>query len=358
MHRETAEIIPRLEGHMRIDTVRKEERFITLEGQIFEPRSENVLALKNIVLGEGLTPFFENNKGSNTAPHLLKIGLFTLRKVRQRPWLNILLFVLTFITTTAGGALLSGVDVFANPLLFWRGLPYSLSIILILGSHELGHYLTCRYFGMQATPPFFIPFMPPFGTMGAVIRMGLIPSRRALIRVGAAGPIVGFLVAIPVTIVGLMLSEVVSTPATSGAVQFGESLIFQLLSLIVKGPLPQGSTVMIHPVALAGWLGFLVTALNLLPLSQLDGGHISYGLFGKNRIYLSIATYVALASVAFFFKSWNWLVWAAITLAFGFKHPPAEDEITPLKASDVLFSLAALAILILTVVPVPMQILK
>lgn len=352
-----AELIPRISSYMRIDGVKSGVRSVILEGQIYEPQTENIQEIRSLFKGSGYTPLFERNKGSDTAPHRLRIGLFVLKSVRQRPWLNWLLLGITLITTTVGGAMWAGADILANPLLIWKGLPYSLALILILGSHELGHYLTCRYYGVQATPPFFIPFLPPFGTMGAIIRMGLTTNRRVLLRVGAAGPIVGFIIAIPVTIVGLMLSEVVPQDSFAGGFQFGESLIFKLLALLVKGPLVENSTILIHPIALAGWLGFLVTALNLLPLSQLDGGHIAYGLFGRKRFYLMAVVYALMIGAAFLFKSWNWLIWGVITLIFGFRHPPAADEITPLTTLDIVIAIAALIILILTVMPVPIKVI-
>lgn len=352
-----AELIPRIASYMRVDEVKSGVRSVILEGQIYEPKTENIKEIRSLFKGSGYTPLFERNKGSDTAPHLLRIGFFVLKSVRQRPWLNWLLLGITLITTTVGGAMWAGADILANPLLIWKGLPYSLALILILGSHELGHYLTCRYYGVQATPPFFIPFLPPFGTMGAIIRMGLTTNRRVLLRVGAAGPIVGFVVAIPVTIVGLMLSEVVPQGSFAGGFQFGESLIFKLLALLVKGPLVENSTILIHPIALAGWLGFLVTALNLLPLSQLDGGHIAYGLFGRKRFYLMAVVYALMIGAAFLFKSWNWLIWGAITLIFGFRHPPAADEITPLASADIIIAVVAFIILILTVMPVPIKII-
>lgn len=334
--------------------MRNDGNYIVLAGRLQEPGAGSIKAIKSLVKGEGWVPFLNKDPKSPFSPHILKIGLFKLKTVKQRPWLNILLFGLTFITTALGGALLEGADVFSNPLLIWKGLPYALAIILILGSHELGHFLTCRHYGMQATPPFFIPFLPPFGTMGAVIRMGLTPNRRALIRVGAAGPIVGFLVAIPVTIIGLKLS---STVTVANPFSFGESLIFRLLEFIAFDVFKWTRFENLHPIVIAGQLGFLVTSLNLLPLSQLDGGHIAYGLFGKKRIYLTMITYAGLAATAFLFRSWNWLVWGAVSLAFGFKHPPAEDEISPAGTSDILIAVAALIILILTVVPVPLKII-
>lgn len=342
---------------MRIDDVKGSPRFMHVEGEINRPLKENVDAIRSTFKEAGFTPFFERNPGPALSPHLIKVGLFGVRAIKQRAWLNWLLLAVTVLTTTFAGAVLSGADVLANPLELWKGLPFAASLIFILGSHELGHYFTCRRYGVQATPPFFIPFLPPFGTMGAIIRMGLTPNRRALIRIGAAGPIVGFLAAIPVTVIGLMLSQVVPQTASEGMVQFGEPLVFKILGALVFGFIPGTHTVMIHPVALAGWLGFFITALNLLPLSQLDGGHISYGLFGKKRIFITIATYALMAGVAFWFRSWNWLFWGVITVIFGFRHPPSEDEITRLEPVDFIIGIAALLILILTVVPVPIKVL-
>lgn len=373
------QLIARIEPYIRVENIQGGLRFLTIDGQIYEPREENISIIRDILKKAGYSPFFERNASSPDAPHRLKIGKFKLRQVRQRTWLNWLMLAVTIVSTTIAGAMLEGVNLLADPLSIWRGLPFSFALLLILGSHELGHYFTCRRYGVQATPPFFIPFIPPFGTMGAVIRMGLTPNRRALVRIGAAGPIVGFLVAIPVTIIGILLSHYAVVPSTEGLMEFGEPLIFQGLQFLIKGSVPSimplelfslagiqgflggplpGLSFMIHPIALAGWLGFLVTALNLLPLSQLDGGHIAYGLFGKRRIYIVIATYAVMAAVSVIFRSWNWLVWGAITLVFGFRHPPAEDEITPLSTGDIIVGIVSLAILILTVMPVPIKIAR
>ncbi|MBN2379839.1 site-2 protease family protein [candidate division WOR-3 bacterium] len=374
-----AALIPRLRDYMFISEVKTGVRFIYIEGELHQPHADNIKAMRAIVKDAGYTPFFENNRESDSAIHKLKIGLFSLRKVRQRFWLNWLLLGITAVTTTVAGAIWFGADIFTNPLLVYKGLPFAGALLLILGSHELGHYLTCRHYKMQATPPFFIPFLPflgwmsagqwivapSFGTMGAIIRMGITPHRRALVRVGAAGPIVGFIVALPVTIVGLALSYY-QIPETAAGLMFDEPLIFKGLMWLVdlfRNPeaLPQAGEILhIHPIALAGWLGFLVTSLNLLPLSQLDGGHIAYGVLGRRRIWLTIATYALMAAaVIYTLLKYNqpsmWLVWGVITLIIGFRHPPSEDEITPLTRVDAVIAAVALAILVLTVMPVPIH---
>lgn len=375
-----SEILPLINEHMRVSEVRMGTRFLTLEGELSEPHKESIHAISSVIKQAGYAPFFEKNtRGVTPAPHRLKIGLFKLRQVKQRYWLNWLLFGFTFVSTTVAGTLMViGFDnaiyrILAEPLLLLRGLPYSLSIILILGSHELGHYLTCRFFKMQATPPFFIPFLPPFGTMGAVIRMGLTPSRKALIRVGAAGPIVGFIVAVVFAAIGIATAEV--GVHHEGMVQFGEPLVFKFLELIFRPELlgdkgiltflfapiaPGEPELMMSPLVTAGWLGFLVTSLNLLPLSQLDGGHIAYGVFGKRRKYVAFAIYAlmagAVAYTVFRLRQPSvWVVWAVLTLLLGFRHPPSENEITPLSRSDVIISVVSLLILVLTVMIVPIR---
>ncbi|MBD3286020.1 site-2 protease family protein [candidate division WOR-3 bacterium] len=371
-----AELIPKLRGYMSVADVKMGVRFIILKGMINNPQSQNIQTIRTLVKEAGLTPFFEHSHDSADTAHTLKIGLFRMRKVKQRFWLNWLLLGITVITTTLAGSVWFGADILSNPLLVYKGLPFAGALLLILGSHELGHYFACRHYGMQATPPFFIPFLPffivkyagqltliPFfGTMGAVIRMGITPNRRALIRVGVAGPIVGFIVAIPVTIAGLALSEYV--PGIDGGLSFSEPLVFKGLMWVVdlfrQVKPAEGMILTIHPVALAGWIGFLITSLNLLPLSQLDGGHISYGVFGKKRIWLTIGTYALMvAAIIYTFMEYQqpsvWLVWGGLTLLLGFKHPPSEDEITPLSRGDIFLAAVALGILILTVMPVPIR---
>jgi len=372
-----SELVSSLADHMHISDVKAGLRFVTITGEIHEPCNQNINLMRDKVKDEGYTPFFETNTESQDSRHRLKIGLFSLRKVKQRFWLNWLLLGITIVTTTVAGSIWYGADLLSNPLLIYKGLPFAGALLLILGSHELGHYFACRYYKMQATPPFFIPFLPfigwmsgaqwvlapSFGTMGAVIRMGITPNRRALIRVGAAGPIVGFLVAIPVTIFGLALSSY-QAPEAAGGLMFSEPLIFKGLMWLVdifRQVKPQtGEILHIHPIALAGWLGYLVTSLNLLPLSQLDGGHIAYGILGKKRIWLAIGTYgLMAAAIAYTFFAYSqpsmWLIWGVLTLILGFKHPPSEDEITPLSRGDIILAVLSLVILVLTVMPVPIH---
>jgi membrane-associated protease RseP (regulator of RpoE activity) len=263
---------------------------------------------------------------------------------KSRPWLNVLLFVLTCLTT------------------FWvasgegwlRALMYSGGIMGILLAHEMGHYITARKNGVEATLPFFIPIpIPPFGTMGAVIKMGSrIPSRRALFDVGAAGPLAGLAVIVPVIIAGLKLSRVVDTAGLDqNTVSLGDSLLFTLLSRLTVGHLPPNKDLLLHPLAFAGWAGLLVTALNLLPVGQLDGGHVAYALFRRRSRWVSALFYGLLIAVCLFLY-FGWFLMALILL-FIRKHPPTLDDELPLDPKRKALGALILVIFLLSFTPVP-----
>ena len=288
-----------------------------------------------------------------------EIALVRLPAVRRaaggwKGWpLNLALFIATLGTTLFAGAIMEGADPLGQPLTLLKGVPFSASLLLILGCHELGHYLTARAYGVQVSLPYFVPLpLPPMGTMGAIIRMrSPIPSRKVLFDIGIAGPLLGLVVALPVLLWGLILSPV--KPVAGVIMQEGNSLAYLFLKWVLKGPIPAGSDVMLHPMALAGWLGLFVTALNLMPLSQLDGGHIAYavlgGRFGK-MVWLFVGVLVAL----FFVSRWEgWLVWVALTVALGLRHPPPLDDLTPLDAPRRWLALLALSLLVLLLPPLP-----
>ena len=226
-------------------------------------------------------------------------------KFQDRVWLHVLLFALTIATTTFVGMLqyASFLDDFRGsaalpmpfPALLLRGFWYSGTILAILGCHELGHYFACRYYDVDASLPFFIPVpILMTGTMGAFIRIREpIPQKRMLFDIGIAGPIAGFLVAVPALLIGIAMSHVVRLPADqSNLLELGEPLLFKLASWLVWGTQPDGYTLNMHPMAFAAWFGLLATALNLFPIGQLDGGHISYAVLGSRR-----STYVTFATV-------------------------------------------------------------
>ncbi len=271
----------------------------------------------------------------------------------------LLLFVLTVLTTMTAGALYEGAPILEDPWKILVGLPFSASLLFILGTHELGHYFAARYHRVDVTPPFFIPappIPPMIGTFGAVIKMrSPIATKRALVDIGAAGPLTGFVAALVITIVGLTMSKVMPAPEEP-ALGLGSSLIFELLGRIVVGELPDGYELYLHPVAFAGWIGFFVTSLNLLPIGQLDGGHLIYALFGKTHFAISRLMTVVL--VALGLLTWRgWILWAVLVTIIGVWHPPVVDPYAPLDRRRLFISILTIVVFVLTFTPYPFYIL-
>jgi membrane-associated protease RseP (regulator of RpoE activity) len=278
---------------------------------------------------------------------------------RPRLLVPAVLFVVTIFTTVIAGALYQGADILGRPWELSTGVPFSASLLFILGTHELGHYLASRAHGVATTLPMFIPGVPipPFiGTFGAVIRIkSPITTRRALVDIGAAGPLSGFVAMLVVLVPGLWLSA--TAPATGAPFGLGSSLLLKLLSHLMVGPLPAGYDLVLHPVAFAAWIGMFVTAMNLLPVGQLDGGHIVYALIGpRHRTFSLVMIGVLLALGAF---AWyGWFLWAAIIAAIALRHPPVEDPRVPLDFRRKATSAAAILVFILTFMPTPFYIAR
>lgn len=271
-------------------------------------------------------------------------------------WIHVVLFALTVLTTLFAGALHAGVNVFKHPLQIWKGIPFSASLLAILGTHEMGHYLLAKWHKVRATLPYFIPFPHPlFGTLGAVIRIkSPIPSRNALMDLGAAGPVFGFLVAIPVAILGIHLSLVIPMETVEGGLLIGDPLIFRLIVYFVKGGLPDGYQILIHPIGFAAWIGFFVTALNLIPIAQLDGGHILYAVLGPKHKLASLTVFVILVALGFVWPGWwTWAFFILIFLRFG--HPAPLNQVSKLDTKRKWVGFITLLIFILTFVPVPLS---
>ena len=288
-------------------------------------------------------------------------------------WLHVLLFALTIASTTFVGAGqyalflddFHGSTVLPMPFsaLLLRGFWYSGTILAILGCHELGHYFACRYYQVDASMPFFIP-VPILltGTMGAFIRIREpIPQKRMLFDIGIAGPIAGFVIAVPALVIGIAMSHVVRLPVDqSGMAELGEPLLFKLVSWLLRGTQPDGYSMNMHPMAFAAWFGLLATALNLFPIGQLDGGHISYSVLGgRASTYVTFATVVITIGLATFASSW--VVWTVLTIAmlhaFGPRHPRVVDEDTPLDPPRLLLALFAVAIFIVCFTPAPIRLI-
>lgn len=275
-------------------------------------------------------------------------------RAQRLPLLHIVLFVATFVTTSMAGAYEAGVDPFADLGNLRAGFPFSVTLLSILLFHEMGHYVFSRVHGVRATLPYFIPGLPfMIGTFGAFIRMQSPPrTRRALFDVGAAGPWAGFLVAVPAIVIGLRLSQVLPNADYEGGMYLGESVIFSLLSRLTLGALPDDVMIRLHPIATAGWFGLFVTFLNLLPVGQLDGGHVSYSMFGPRHRWVSRAFLVAILFLGT--QGWpGWFFWAVLVTVLGLDHPPTMDWWTPLDGRRRLAAWLTVALFALTFMPAP-----
>ncbi|QPD02863.1 MAG: Peptidase M50 [Candidatus Nitrospira kreftii] len=275
--------------------------------------------------------------------------------------LPVILFLLTVFTTLWAGAYQAYSGPVRGPLNFllaspealWRGIPFAGSLLFILTTHELGHYLLSKIHRVPASLPLFIPGPPHFiGTFGAIIRMrGPILSRRALFDIGVAGPLAGFVVAVIVLIVGLSLSTVVDRTATYG-LHLGEPLLLQFMSWVVIGPLPPEADVVLHPIGFAAWFGLFVTSLNLLPIGQLDGGHVAYALWGPRQRTMALAFLPILLILGFI--GWTgWFLWAFMAGLWGVGHPPVMDPHVPLGRNRTIVGWIAFAVFVITFAPVP-----
>jgi Zn-dependent protease len=314
---------------------------------------------------------------SSTTDYYRPVEVFVVQRPKQRYWLHIILFLVTIFTTLVVGARmefnfqhnlpafsLSDDDVpifpvrwiLSEPSRLLLGLPFASTLMLILLAHEMGHYLCCRYYGVNATLPFFIPAPTLIGTLGAFIRIrSPIRSRSALFDIGIAGPIAGFVVAVTVLLFALPLSKVMSSAVAGPDIQLGYPLIFRLAWYVLPLAHLKASSsldsVYFHPTAIAAWVGMFATALNLLPGGQLDGGHIIFSLAPQAHKTVSRLTIMALIPMAFFFWM-GWLLWAILLRISGMRHPMVAEwpEVTGIRRWIAGFGLI---MLILTLAPAP-----
>ena len=272
--------------------------------------------------------------------------------------INIILFLLTLITTTAVGSLMVGGNPFKSIKGLSMGLPFSVTLLSILGVHEFGHYFAAKFWKVKVTLPYFIPSpFPPIGTFGAVIKMkSSFPNRKALIDVGAAGPIAGFIVAVAASIIGLRMSEVVASGGRETAVSLllGDSLTFKFLGYIVFRGLPDNVDILLHPVAFAGWLGIFVTALNLIPFGQLDGGHILFAISPRTHEILRQLRIPILLLMGLTFWT-GWYVWAFILIIIGKAHPYPDYMDTDIGTLRKIIAIIIIIIFILSIIPTPVK---
>lgn len=356
---------------------------------LMSPHHQHLISFEGKLIGDSeaaydeLDAFLEpqdrfalfRKQDSPAAPHVIHIIHHRVQPVEGRPWVNLVLLILTALSVLWAGASygLAGIDdpqrlealtreiVIAGEVAgivpklsaLWIGYPYALSLLLILGAHELGHYFAARYHKHSVSLPYFIPL--PFvglGTMGAVIRSREpMRNRKVLIDVGAAGPLAGLVFAIPIVIIGLMTSDI-EMIAGSG-LREGNSILYSLAKIIALGGMYPTNThdVIINQMAFAGWLGLLVTALNLIPVGQLDGGHVLYSLFGNKarRAYIP----VMLGMVGLSLLSQMWLIWVFLLLMLGRLYAPPLDDITELDPRRRMVAFFTLLVFVLVFVPRP-----
>lgn len=268
-------------------------------------------------------------------------------------------FVLNFKTIGIFLLLLAG-TVYTTHLV--GGIWYCVTVLLILGSHEFGHYFACRRNDVDSSLPNFLP-APPFffiGTFGAFIAIREpIPNRRALMEIGAYGPLAGFVVAVPVFLFGVSNSDIYLNAPTMllSGFNFGNSLLtyFAAQWILDVDPSSPNLTIVFHPAAYAGWVGLFFTALNLLPMGQLDGGHVVYSLFGKKSIRIARVCFLILFPLGFWWL--GWYLWALLVFLMGLKHPPVIDETLPLTAGHKWVGYLSIAVFVLTFVPVPIELI-
>ncbi len=278
------------------------------------------------------------------------------RRSAWREWgRHLLLFVLTFASVFVTQGLLD--DGSTLRLDLRAGFEMAVGLMSILLAHEMGHYVAARRYGVDATLPFFIPapiINPLAGTFGAVIRIrSPFPNRKALFDIGIAGPLAGFVVAVPILVLGIMQARIIAAPTHSAPGDFlGEPLLFALFAGLLK-TVPDGMTLALGPLGMAAWFGLLVTGLNLIPVGQLDGGHVTYALFGRRATVISrIVWWMCVASIVLVGPAW--ILWTVLVRVLGLTHPPTLDDETPLGTVRTLVAVVGLAVFVLSFLPNPM----
>lgn len=345
----------------RVEQVRQVGAATVLEGELLGEPGEVYETLKQRYQGTSTVPMLQEGADGRPVVVLVPRGSESGGTPAPGLWVHALLLLATLATTTGVGAVHAGVDLLNEPGRFTAGLPYALALLLILGVHESGHYLAARSHGMRVSPPYFIPVPFGLGTFGAFIQLrSPAENRRALFDVAAAGPLAGLAVAVPALWVGLHYSAVVPAQGAgghAGGVDVGSSVLLAVVAKLSLGDaLARGHVLVLHPLAFAGWLGLLITALNLLPIGQLDGGHVADAMFGRRRgAAVATAALVALFGLGLFV--WSGLLGWAFLVYFiaGAKGLPPLDDVSGPGAGRLALGWLTFALLVLILVPVPHQ---
>ncbi|MCA9994950.1 MAG: site-2 protease family protein [Anaerolineales bacterium] len=351
---ENAEALRRVLGDLFVvhDTTldRPEAGYVRFRGHFLQDPADCFHELRRRFEQFGFTPLLRKD-GDQTAV----IAMPYVFNPPPSNWvINLVLFLATILTTLFIGTGFEATSV-DQMWQLWRGWPFSLSILLILGAHELGHYFAARYHKVPVTLPYFIPVPTILGTMGAFIRLKApVHNRRALLDVGVAGPLAGMVFAVPILLYGLYTSQI--GPVITGGLQEGNSLLYIAFKFLVFGRyLPaNGIDVHITSVAFAGWAGLLVTGLNLLPVGQLDGGHVAYVLSGDRAKQLFWPILIALGLLAVLTANTMWVIWIVLLYFLGRTHAQPLDDITTLDQRRWLIAVGTLILFFLVFVPIPL----
>ena len=345
---------------MDVRTAQQLDGVAIFRGPLKEPPDRAFERLKGSV-GDRALPFLQEDEALGAAVVLVPRPAADVPKQRYGPWLNWLLHFLTLITTMWAGASYAGVNVLHEPARITAGLPYALGLLSILGVHELGHYFTARHYRLDVTPPYFIPVPFALGTFGAFIQMRSPPeNRKALFDVAVAGPIAGLVIAVPALLIGLRASAVVQpvTPDALGQMGVGmpveSSILFALAAKLSMGDALQfGHIIKLSPLAFAGWLGIFITALNLLPIGQLDGGHMAQGMFGARRgtVIGHVAMWTLLLLAIFVWP--GLFMWAIIVFFLAGSVTPPLNDLTPIAPGRRALGYLMFVVLILILAPLP-----
>ena len=322
-----------LHGLFAVERVRSQKDGYIFFGSLLTDAEQSYAQVSDRFSLLGYTPLFSRREGQDVIVAL--DGTFAPAKA-GRPWVNLLLFIATLLTTLAAGGMMVGENLWAAALegnitavgtAVWAGLPFALSLLAILTVHEFGHYFAARWHDVKVSLPYFIP-LPGFGlgTLGAFISLkSPMQNRKVLFDVGVSGPLAGFVIALPLFVIGLFLSQEVSVELASGIPALGNSPLVYMIQLLFGRP-AEGFVLLPHPVYYAAWIGLLITALNLLPAGQLDGGHIAYALFGRYADRIAYVTVGLLLMAGLVFSS-TWLFWAFFIFMTGLRHPPPLNDI-------------------------------
>lgn len=338
-------------------------RIITFEGQLLSDSERSYDEIRRRFYPYGYTPMLQRKNEQDVV--LAMEGLVDRAK-KSNPLFNILLLCLTILTTLSAGAQLElGYNLFeaitsGNRYLIGQvlvaGLPFAITLLGILGVHELGHYFAAQWHHVQATLPYFIPMPFGLGTLGALINIkSPMKNRSVLFDIGLAGPYAGLVVAIPLFLIGLYLSSATYIPIGLGGITMEAlgSSIFSRTAVNLLTDIPAGQTIQVHPILYAAWWGIFVTGINLLPVGQLDGGHAVYALLGRYAHGIALLTFLLLIVIGSLQQQLAWFIWAFFIMLGGLKHPPPLNDIADVGPVRKLIGVMTIILFILIFIPSP-----